>query len=65
MVTFNPYPNRANKYFGLSTDTKPMDVPNASSYYEMDTFKWSLFDAENQRWIPQPNSSAIWQGGSY
>lgn len=38
---------------GLSTDEKPMDVPNSSSFYEMDTKKIFLFDAENKIWLEQ------------
>lgn len=52
-VTFNPWPGRANEYVGLSTDSKPMDAPNASSFYEMDTKKMFLFDAENSVWHEQ------------
>lgn len=40
---------------GLSTDTKPTDVPNGSEFREMDTGKKFLFDAENQTWIDQAN----------
>lgn len=36
--------------YGLSTDTKPMDVENASSFVEMDTGSIYLFDAENGVW---------------
>lgn len=36
--------------FGLSTDTKPTDVPNASTFYEMDTAALYVFDAENSIW---------------
>lgn len=49
-ATFNPYPRRANQYVGISTDTKPMDAPNASIFYEMDTRKMFLFDADNKQW---------------
>lgn len=38
---------------GLSTDTKPLDMPNASGFYEMDTKKYFLFDAENKVWLEQ------------
>jgi len=38
---------------GLSTDTKPLDVPNGSSFYEMDTKKVYMFDAENVVWLEQ------------
>lgn len=40
-------------YMGLSTDTKPMDVPNTSTFYEMDTKTLYLFDAENGVWLEQ------------
>lgn len=42
------------EFKGLSTDTKPTDsVPNGSTFYEMDTQKVYMFDAENQLWIEQ------------
>jgi hypothetical protein len=40
-------------YIGLSTDTKPTDVPNASSFYEMDTKTLYLFDQQNSVWLQQ------------
>lgn len=42
-----------DELIGLSTDEKPMDVPNSSSFYEMDTKKIFLFDAENKIWLEQ------------
>lgn len=39
--------------FGLSVDTKPTDVNNASVFYEMDTQKVFMFDAKNKCWIEQ------------
>lgn len=45
---------RAPKDFiGLSTDTKPQDVPNTSSFYTMDTKKLYLYDAQNRVWLEQ------------
>ena len=42
------------EYTGLSTDTKPTEnVPNASSFFEIDTKSMFLFDAENSTWIKQ------------
>ncbi len=38
---------------GLSTDTKPVDVRNASTFYEMDTKKIYLFDEQNKTWLEQ------------
>ena len=40
---------------GLSTDTKPIsnEIPNGSEYYEMDTKKLFLYDAENKQWLEQ------------
>lgn len=40
-------------HFGLSTDTKPTDVTNASTFYEMDTKKAYMFDEQNQKWLEQ------------
>ena len=41
------------EYIGLSTDTKPTtDIPNGSSFFEMDTGDTYYFDAETaQDWI--------------
>lgn len=40
-------------FIGLSTDTKPVDVVNASTFYEMDTKKIFLFDEQNKLWLEQ------------
>lgn len=40
-------------FIGLSTDTKPTDVENASSFYEMDTKALYLFDEQNKVWLQQ------------
>ena len=39
--------------YGLSTDTKPMDVGNASTFYEMDTRTLFMYDAQNKVWLAQ------------
>ncbi len=45
---------RRAEYYGLSTDTKPVEgVNNADIFYEMDTGKVFLFDAENGVWVEQ------------
>lgn len=36
--------------YGLSSDTKPTDVPNGSVFVEMDTTTIFVFDAENTYW---------------
>lgn len=42
------------EFKGLSTDLKPInDVPNGSTFYEMDTQKVFMFDEENKVWIEQ------------
>ena len=57
MITiFDTYAMSSHTYdmFGLSTDEKPTEgVTNASTFYEMDTGKIYLFDAENKVWIEQ------------
>lgn len=40
-------------FYGLSTDAKPTDVGNASTFYEMDTKKLFMFDAQNGAWLEQ------------
>ena len=41
--------------YGLSTDNKPIsdDIPNASTFYEMDTKVAFLYYAENKQWLEQ------------
>ena len=39
--------------YGLSTDEKPLTVPNASVFYEMDTKKIFMFDEQNKKWLEQ------------
>ncbi len=55
MVTYTVNGGTAIRdYRGKSTDEKPVvDVPNGSSFYEMDTKEVFLFDAETKTWIPQ------------
>lgn len=46
--------DRGAELKGLSTDVKPIDdIPNGSSFYEMDTKKVFLFDEQNKRWLEQ------------
>ena len=54
MITMKPG-NYVNEYYGLSTDTKPVDdyVPNASIFYAIDTGDIYLFDGQNKSWIKQ------------
>lgn len=35
---------------GLSSDTKPTDVPNGSTFIEMDTGNVFMFDEQNSQW---------------
>lgn len=35
---------------GLSTDTKPTNVPNGTAFFEMDTFKVYFWDADSEIW---------------
>jgi len=56
ITTFDTYASGAHTYdmIGLSTDEKPTsNIPNASSFYEMDTKKIFFFDAENKVWLEQ------------
>lgn len=41
-------------YRGLSTDEKPIkNVPNGSTFYEIDTKKLYMFDLYNAQWVEQ------------
>ena len=53
MTTHKQSPGMINEYFGLSSDEKPKDPPNASTFYEMDTQSVYMYDKENQTWIKQ------------
>ena len=56
MITaYETYGNRCQSFdmYGLSTDEKPMNVGNASTFYEMDTKTLYMFDAQNQQWLAQ------------
>lgn len=45
---------RCAEYYGKSTDTKPVEgVQNAEIFYEMDTKKIFMFDAESSAWLEQ------------
>ena len=39
------------QYEGISTDTKPTDVPNGSRFLELDTDKVYMFDADSSSWL--------------
>ena len=39
------------QYEGLSTDTKPTDVPNGSRFLEMDTGDVYMYDADSSAWL--------------
>lgn len=40
------------EFRGLSTDTKPIKyVGNGSMFFEMDTMKVFMFDAEHRQWV--------------
>lgn len=42
---------KATEYYGLSTDTKPTEVPNGSVFLEMDTTNVFMYDAANGEWL--------------
>ena len=61
MVTLtNPHNVWNHEYVGKSTDTKPIqNVPNGSSFLEMDTSKEYRFDADSSQWIEATAASAV------
>ena len=38
---------------GKSTDEKPTNCENGSTFYEMDTKKLFMYDGENTEWVEQ------------
>jgi hypothetical protein len=57
-------PNYAHEYYGMSTDTKPLSVPNASLFYEIDTSDIYMFDEDGQQWFKQSGESGSSSGPS-
>lgn len=46
--------SRSAEFRGKSTDEKPVDgVPNGSTFYEFDTVKLYVFDADEKNWVEQ------------
>ena len=50
--------NKQNVIWGLSTDTKPSvakgyELSNTDIFYEFDTQKVYIYDAQNKKWIVQ------------
>jgi len=51
--------DNVNGFYGLSTDTKPINsfngvqIHNGYYFYEMDTQDIYMFDAESKTWIKQ------------
>ena len=43
-------PEKAEDLRGKSSDTKPTDVPNGSTFLEMDTTNVYIFDADDGEW---------------
>ena len=48
---------------GLSTDTKPVNVPNGSEFREMDTGKDFMYDEASGEWKEQPKKGGGGGGG--
>lgn len=48
--------NKSAEFVGLSTDTKPLDtdmadIPNGSSFFEIDTKNVYFFNKETNSWL--------------
>ena len=48
---YNGFYYGAEIYWGLSTDTKPVECGNGSVFVEMDTSLLYFYDAENAEWL--------------
>ena len=62
MVTTIIHRDDYNKTYdlrGLSTDTKPTNVPNGSTFIEMNTGKGYLFDEDNSTWHELQSGGAV------
>lgn len=66
MITYSNANNDAVwELRGLSTDEKPTtdNIPNGSSFREMDTGAVFLYDGESKEWLKQPISSGSGDNG--
>lgn len=63
MITQNTFVNRKNPFYdirGLSTDVKPTkNIPNGSTYIEIDTGKGYLFNKSAGTWAEIPSGSSV------
>lgn len=62
MMTQWFYLSSAQKFHGLSSDTKPTNCRNGSIFIEIDTALLYIFDERNKSWVVVPDSSG--GGGS-
>ena len=62
MITKDP--NYAHEYWGMSTDTKPLNVPNVSLFYEIDTSDTYMFDEGGRQWFKQNCGASGGSSGS-
>ncbi len=53
MISYNKGDSGRLEVTGLDSDIKPVDVPNGSLFYEMNTTNYFMFDEETKTWIPQ------------
>lgn len=51
MVTMTSYNGGCPDYVGLSTDSKPTDVGNGSTFFEMNTGKVYMYNADGKAWV--------------
>lgn len=50
MVSQDFYDGYVQKFYGLSTDTKPSDCMNGSKFLEMDTSIVYVYDEQEDAW---------------
>lgn len=64
------YDGRTSEFYGLSTDTKPTDesVVNGSTFLEMDTGKYYMYDGASSIWLELCDVSSVvrssWNNGT-
>lgn len=62
MLTVNTHKTNILPFYdcrGLSTDNKPTNVPNGSTFIEIDTATGYLFNADSGTWVEIPEGSSI------
>lgn len=58
MITQRFHDESVQRFYGLSTDTKPTDCDNGSTFVEVNTCKAYIFNAATKTWTEIPSGGS-------